>query len=150
MSDSSLMASSASLLTTNTSSSSFDPTKSNKTKQPRGQKDYAAALSTLQSKYGLHVHDSSALSIAIPPPSKKQSLTPTPKSSPVPAMCLATTSSSGRRRDEWSKRNQSSPLSMLRAKCHPCRWLGPLSPRLFSALPEGGAQEANNDGSNDV
>jgi len=69
MSDSDPMASSASLLTTNTTSSSFDPSKRDKTKQSQGQKDYAAALAMLQSKYGLH--DSSALPTPIPPLSKK-------------------------------------------------------------------------------
>ena len=106
MCDSDPMASSASLLTTNTTSSSFDPTKSGKSKQSRGQKDYAAALSMLQSKYGLH--DSSALSM--PPPSKKS---PTSKSSSQLHTSLATTSfsstnkapsSTSRGRQERSKR----------------------------------------------
>lgn len=145
------MASSASLLSTTTTSSSFDPMKSDKTRHARGQKDYAAALSMLQSQYGHH--RSSALSSAIIPPSSKKS--PTPKPYSDPAMSPETTSPSpfttapsftNRPKEAGSKRKQSCPLYMLWAKYHPRCWLAPSSTRPFSALPEGEAQEANNDG----
>src|SRR6266850_1626636 len=78
MSDSDPMGSSASLLTTNTTSSSFDPTKTKRV-TPQRQKDYSAALSTLQSKYGLP--NLSSPSTPLLPPSKK-SLTSKPPSAP--------------------------------------------------------------------
>lgn len=149
MPDSDPMASSASLLTTNATTSPFDPSKRDKIKQSQGQKDYAAALAMFQSKYGLH--DSSALPTPIPPLSKKS---PTSKSSSEPAMSLATMlpsstiapSPASRGKEDGSKRNRPSPLSLLQAKYRPRSWLAPSFPQFFSALPEGEEQETNNDG----
>src|SRR5712671_402464 len=108
MSDSDPTTSTASLLTTNTTSSSFDP--SNKTKRPRSQKDYAAALSTLQSKYGLP--EASALTVPLPLSSSKSPTSSKPSSGP--ARPLATTASSSTAVEKAKKGNSS--LSLLWAK----------------------------------
>ncbi|KAI0292403.1 hypothetical protein BC826DRAFT_969572 [Russula brevipes] len=80
--------STTSLLSTNTTSSSFDPTRG-KTKPPQVRKDYATAFSTLQSKYG--IPEISSMSAPVPLPSKKS-----PTSKPLPALAepLGTTNPS--------------------------------------------------------
>jgi hypothetical protein len=81
-------ASTTSLLSTNTTSSSFSPTKGG-TKPPQVQKDYATALAMLQSKYG--ISEISSMSAPVPLPSKKS-----PTSKPLSALAepLGTTNPS--------------------------------------------------------
>ena len=114
------MASTTSLLSTGTRSSSFDPKKQDRTKQPPPQKDYAAAFSTLQSKYGLA---DATTATPVPPRSKKPA---TPQYLPTPANPADSTPSSSaggvpvpakHQRGEKAK-THSSPLAFLRARYH--------------------------------
>ncbi|KAI9450248.1 hypothetical protein F5148DRAFT_1290948 [Russula earlei] len=145
MSDLNPLASTASLLTANTTSSSFNPSKADATKRPKSQKDYAAALSTLQSRFGLP--QASPITAPLLPPSKKP---PTLKSLSAPPQPLGTTPSSyttatlppaGQGGAGWAKKGHSSLLSLFRAHSRK-----PSSPHSSSALPEMEEPGAEGDG----
>lgn len=110
------MASTTSLLSTDTTSSSFDPKKQDRTKRPPPQKDYSTAFSAPQGRYGL----ADASMFTPLPPSSKKPATPTPANPGG-----STPSSSARvaplpvkqERGEKAK-TRSSPLALLRASYH--------------------------------
>lgn len=112
------MTSTTSLLSTNTTSSSFDPKKEDKNKRPPPQKDFAAAFSALQSKYGL---PNATTSTPLPPPSRKSVA---PQYLPAPANPAGSTPRlssqvaplpAKQQRGEKAKPHPS-PLALLRAR----------------------------------
>jgi hypothetical protein len=113
------IASTTSLLSTNTTSSSFDPQKKDRTKQSPPQKDYAAAFSALQCKYGLP-DATMTTSTPLPLPSRKLA---TPQFLPTPANPAGFTRSSAARvsplptkKQRGEKAKTPSPLALLRAR----------------------------------
>ncbi|KAI0292195.1 hypothetical protein B0F90DRAFT_285864 [Multifurca ochricompacta] len=120
MDDSNPMASTASLISTNTTSSSFSPQQKANGKHLPVKKDYAAALSALQSKYGLS--DASATSTPAPLSSNKSSTSKhlsTPNNFPSttpPSSASAASVSAERQRAGRTAKKFSSPLALLRAK----------------------------------
>jgi len=143
-------ASTTSLLSTNTTSSSFDPTKG-KTKPPQVRKDYATAFGTLQSKYG--ISDLSSIPAPVLPPSSKKSPTSKPLS-PL-AEPLGTTNPSSSTAAHLptkqgtvgkAQKRHSSALSFLRAGYHSISQLAHSSPQSSSATREGEERGDNGDG----
>jgi len=147
------MASTTSLLSTDTTSSSFDPKKQDRAKRPPPQKDYATALSTLQSKYGLRLADDATTASGSPLPlsSKKPA---TPQNLPSPANPAGSTPSSSARLAPIPAKQQrgekakalSSPLALLRARYRSRGSLVPPSPLSSSASSEGEGLRGKGDG----
>ena len=133
------MASTTSLLSTDTSSSSFDPKKQDRTKRPPPQKDYAAAFSMLQSKYGLA---DAATTTKLAHPSKKPA---TPQYLPTPANPAGSTPSSSasvaplpaKKQEGEKAKTHSSPLALLRTRCRFGGSPVPPSPLSSSVSSEG-------------
>jgi hypothetical protein len=143
------IASTTSLLSTNTTSSSFDPNKKkDRTKRPPLQKDYAAALSALQCRYGLP-DDSTYTYTPLPPPSRRSA---TPQYLPTPANPAgsALTSSArvaplpAKKKGEEKAKAHPSPLALLWARYRSSGSSVPPSP-LFSSPSKGEGLSGNAD-----
>jgi len=142
------MASTTSLLSTDTTSSSFDPKKQDRAKRPPPPKDYSAALSALQGKYGL----ADASTTSVPPPlSSKKPATPQYLPSPGDPAGSAPSSSASvaplpakQLRGEKAK-THSSPLALLRARYRSGGSPVPPSPLSSSASSDGEGSRGKGD-----